>query len=102
MFLKRLSILASMLVAACVPSQYRVVPTYGALTQSQAELVAWRAAVKANTKAAYRAFIRAYPNSRYVPLATSRISTAVTTKPVAVKIVPKAGTKLQTGKPGVY
>jgi hypothetical protein len=80
MFLKRLSILGSMLLAACVPSQRLPGPQMPANcynnSPSSSELAAWRAAIRQNTRSAYRAFIRSYPRSCFVPMATAKISAA--------------------------
>jgi hypothetical protein len=94
MFLRRLSILGSMLLAACVPSQRNVGPVSGApdcynYSPSKSELAAWRAAIRANTASAYRSFIRKYPRSCYVPMATAKISMKVEQKPVTVKKLPR-------------
>jgi hypothetical protein len=78
MFLKRLSILGSMLLAACVPSQRLPGPQTPANcynnSPSTTELAAWRRAVRQNTRSAYRAFINAYPRSCFVPMATAKIA----------------------------
>jgi hypothetical protein len=94
MFLRRLSILGSMLLAACVPSlridsPIVVAPNCYNFFPSKTEQAAWRAALRANTASAYRSFIRTYPRSCYVPAATARISTAVEKKPVTVRNVPR-------------
>lgn len=94
MFLRRLSILGSMVLAACVPWQRNVGPISGApncydYSPSKTELAAWRAAIRTNTAGAYRSFIKKYPRSCYVAMATARISTTVEKKPVAVKKLPK-------------
>lgn len=88
MLLRRLSILASMLVAACVPAQLnqrsdKPSGGYHDAAPSRAELAAWRAAIRENSPRGYRGFIRKYPRSRYVALATSRIATAVPKQRVA-------------------
>lgn len=94
MFLKRLSILGSMFLAACVPSLRIDSSILGAPNcydyyPSRIEQAAWRVTVRHNTASAYRSFIRKYPRSCYVPTATARISTAVQKKPVAVRNVPR-------------
>jgi hypothetical protein len=105
MFLRRLSILGSMLVAACVPTQRTYGPTSGApncynYAPSQTELAAWRATIRANTASAYRSFIRTYPQSCYVAMATARISTAVEKKPPPlVRKVPKTVPVKQPPRP---
>ena len=92
--LRRLSVLGSLLLAACVPtpgpgnsglavSCYDKVPT-------KAEAAAWRSAQNANSAKAYRAFINSYPRSCYVPAATAKLSTVVTKKPMTVRTVPPA------------
>lgn len=95
MFFKRLSVLGSMLLASCVPSQWvggrtSTAPDCYDYAPTKSELAAWRAAIRQNTSNAYRSFIRQYPRSCYVPLATARISTAVEKRPVTVKNVPRA------------
>lgn len=94
MLLKRFSVLASMLLAACVPSQWVGSRTSGApncydYSPTKSELAAWRAAIRQNTSNAYKSFIRQYPRSCYVPLATARISTAIEKRPVTIRNVPK-------------
>ena len=82
--LRRLSVLGTLLLTACVPS---LGP--GSLTTTidcfnkpptKAESAAWRSAQRVNTAKAYRRFINSYPRSCYVPAATAKIS-APTQKP---------------------
>lgn len=88
--LRRLSILASLLVAACVPAGgpnstancHNNPPT-------KAEAMAWRSAQRSNSAKSYRAFINSYPKSCYVPAAASKISGTVQKKPAVVRNVPK-------------
>jgi hypothetical protein len=107
MFLRRLSILGSMLLAACVPSLRIDSSVSGApncydYSPSKTELAAWRAAIRGNTPSAYRSFIRKYPRSCYVPLATARISTAVERKPVTVRNVPRTAVVAERPRRGTY
>jgi hypothetical protein len=102
MMLRRLSILGSLLLAACVPFQgpslapssaascYNKVPT-------NAEAMAWRSALRVNTDKSYRGFINNYPRSCYVPMATKKLATAVTRKPVVVRSVPRSTRTTRTG-----
>ncbi|MBA9034731.1 hypothetical protein ACU8MP_35095 (plasmid) [Rhizobium leguminosarum] len=87
--LRKISILGTLILASCTSqgsnmtlasmmSGYRGAPT-------SAETVAWRNAQRSNTDQAYRNFISQYPNSSYVPVATSRITRSVNPKPVAVR-----------------
>ncbi|MBY4611243.1 hypothetical protein K6M90_26725 [Rhizobium sp. 9T] len=87
--LRKISILGTLILASCTShgsnmtlasmiSGYRGAPT-------AAEEVAWRNARRSNTDQAYRNFISTYPNSSYVPVATSRITRSVKPRPVAVR-----------------
>ncbi len=92
--LRRLSILGSLLLAACVPAGYNVPPGSAASCYTrpptQAEAGAWRNARQVNTARAYRDFINAYPRSCYVPAATEKLSALAQRKPVVVRNVPKS------------
>jgi hypothetical protein len=94
MFLKRLSILGSMLLAACVPSQRLPGPQTPANcynnSPSTIELAAWRYAVRQNTRSAYRAFINSYPRSCFVPMATAKIANVAEKKKPPIRNVPKS------------
>lgn len=94
--LRRLSVLGTLLLAACTPQGpglslntlancYTNVPT-------DAEAAAWRAAQRANTARAYRSFITRYPKSCYAPVASARLGRLVEKKPPVVRNVPKAKT----------
>lgn len=90
MLLKRLSVLATMILAACVPSTgpgQNAPASQFNKTATRAEADAWRAAQNADTPAAYRAFIRSYPRSRYVPAATERISATAKKSPLSLRNV---------------
>lgn len=101
MMLRRLSVLGSLLLAACVPFQgldlapsptascYNKVPT-------KAEAMAWRSALRVNTDRSYRRFINSYPRSCYVPMATKKLSAAVTKKPTIVRNVPRSKNTTRT------
>jgi hypothetical protein len=99
---RRLSVLGTLLLAACTPQGPGLSKT--ALSScvtnapSSAEAAAWRAAVKNKTAQAYRSFINNYPNSCYTPLATARLSTLVDKKPTVVRNLPKTGIRVL--KPG--
>ena len=91
--LRRLSVLGSLLLAACVPAQGPGGALYGQAScyitpPTRAEAAAWRAAQSTNTARAYRAFINNYPRSCYVPAATDRLSRVVTKKPPPVRNPP--------------
>jgi hypothetical protein len=100
--LRRLSVLGSLLLAACVPFQgldltpsaaascYNKVPT-------KAEAMAWRSAQRVNTDKSYRGFINNYPRSCYVPMATKKLSAAVTKKPTIVRNVPSSRNTTRIG-----
>jgi hypothetical protein len=91
MLLRRLSILGSMILTACVPSiGSKPVPPANCYNQTptRPELAAWRAAVRQNTAEAYRSFIRQYPNSCYVPMATAKIGNVVKQTPPPIRNVP--------------
>ena len=85
MFLKRLSILGSMLLTACVPAQRAPGPQTPAEcysnSPSQIELAAWRGAVRQSTKSAYRQFINRFPRSCFVPTAAARIANVAERQP---------------------
>ena len=92
--LRRLSVLGSLLLAACVPQGMGVAPSYplGCYTKvpTKAEAMAWRSAQRVNTAKSYRGFINSYPRSCYVPAATDKLGAVVTKKPTVVRNVPKA------------
>lgn len=93
--LRRLSILGSLLLAACVPSLVpSVAPNDPAScynkAPTKAEAMAWRSALRVNTDKSYRGFINTYPRSCYVPMATKKLTTAVTRKPTVVRNVPRS------------
>lgn len=94
MFLKRLSILGSMVLAACVPSLRAPGPQTPAEcynnSPSVLELIAWRAAVRQNTKGAYRSFIQAHPQSCFVGMATAKIAGAAERTKPPIRNVPKS------------
>ena len=92
---RRLSILGTLLLAACVPSYGP-----GALTSTascfnkaptKAETTAWRKALTANTAKAYRAFINAHPRSCYVPQATEKLSSVVKRPPSVARDIAGGG-----------
>lgn len=90
MMLRRLSILGSLLLAACVPSLGPAGWTpsgYHNKVPTKAEAAAWRATQRANTASAYRAFINSYPRSRYVPAATAKLSAVVKKRPPVIRDV---------------
>lgn len=90
--LRRLSVLGSILLAACVPATgpgakdtaacYDKVP-------SKAEAMEWRSAQRVNTAKSYRKFISLYPRSCYVPMATAKLSKFVDKKAPPVRNLPK-------------
>jgi hypothetical protein len=100
--LRRLSILGSLLLAACVPQ--------GGLTPIKAascalnpptgpEAMAWRSAKRVNTAKSYRGFINNYPHSCYVPAASAKLGTGVGKNKLVVRDVPKTkGNRLGTAK----
>ncbi|RJG45625.1 hypothetical protein [Mesorhizobium sp. DCY119] len=95
--LKRFSVLGSVLLAACVPFQRMAAPTpvsrvdtCNPVPFNLAEKLAWHAALKQNTSAAYRSFIKNHPRSCYVPMAKAKMSRAVVAKPVTMRNIPKA------------
>jgi hypothetical protein len=103
--LRRLSILGSLLLAACVPGLGPgVAPTISCYTKvpTKAEAGAWRSAQKANTPKAYRAFINSYPRSCYVPAATAKLSSVVTKKKTVVRNVPPAKPPKPAGPDNSY
>lgn len=90
--LRRLSILGSLLLAACVPQVPQVMPTaYYNKVATKAEANAWRAAQRLNTANAYRTFINSYPRSRYVPMAIERLSVIVKKSPSVVRVLSGSG-----------
>ena len=93
--LRRLSVLGSLLLAACVPALGPSVPPGSAAScynkvPSRAEAAAWSAAKNVNSAQAYRAFINNYPRSCYVPAAVDRLSKITTKKPPVVRPVKPA------------
>jgi hypothetical protein len=93
--LRRLSILGSLLLAACVPQGPGIGPQQSAncyfKPPTKAEAMAWRSAQRVNTAKSYRKFINAYPRSCYVPEASYKLSTTVPKKPTTVRNIPPAG-----------
>jgi hypothetical protein len=94
MFLKRLSVLGSVLLAGCLPWQRVSGPTTTApncydYSPSKTELTAWRSAIRQNTANGYRSFIKKYPRSCYVPMATAKISTGVQKTQPKMRNVPQ-------------
>lgn len=89
--LRRLSILGSLLLAACVPMKDLNAPDPRPARMQSAgnELADWRHAQRENTRAAYRNFIRRHPKSRFVGIATLRMKTAVAGKPAVRRVMPK-------------
>jgi hypothetical protein len=99
--LRRLSILGSLLLAACVPSLGPIMAPSNAAScynkvPTKAEAMAWRSALRVNTDKSYRGFINNYPRSCYVPMATKNLATAVTRKPVVVRNVPRSENTTRT------
>lgn len=93
---RRLSVLGTLLLAACTPQGPGV--TLSALANcysnapSDAEASAWREARRADTAKAYRSFVKKYPGSCYVPIATARLSRVVEKKPAVVRNLPRQQT----------
>ncbi len=102
MMLRRLSILGSLLLAACVPTQVPQLQPSGYYNKvaTKAETADWRAAQRANTAAAYRAFINKYPRSRFVPAATARLSAIVKKKSPNIRDLTGGGVGGNTGASG--
>lgn len=92
--LKRVSVLLSVFLTACVPSWRPSTPPPPESTNCQntpptaAEAAAWRSAQRLNTRESYRAFLGRYPRSCYAASAVSRLKTTVQKKPVAVRKLP--------------
>ena len=91
--LRRLTILGSLLLAACVPQGMGQQQSSNCYFKppTKAEAMAWRSAQRVNTAKSYRKFINAYPRSCYVPEASYKLSTTVPKKPTTVRNVPPAG-----------
>ncbi len=86
--LRRISILGTLILASCTPqgSNMTLASMFsGYRAPTSAETVAWRNAQRSNTDQAYRNFISQYPDSSYVPAATSRLTKSVNRAPVAVR-----------------
>ena len=94
--LRRLSILGSLLLAACVPAQWpgSVAPPTSCYNKvpTPVEAMAWRSAQRVNSAKAYRAFINNYPRSCYVPAATDKLSAVVKKPPPVVRVISGGGT----------
>src|SRR3954452_9902295 len=86
---RRLSVLGTLLLAACTPQGpflssnslancYTNVPT-------KDEAAAWNTASRANTAKAYRSFVNKYPKSCYAPVATARLTGNVERVPANVR-----------------
>ena len=93
MMLRRLSVLGSLLLAACVPTQVPELQPAGYYNKvtTRAERADWRATRRADTAQAYRAFINKYPKSRYVPAAIERLKVVVKKKPPTVRRIKESG-----------
>jgi hypothetical protein len=92
--LRRLSILGSLFLAACVPQGVGIAPINTAncynKVPTKAEAMAWRSAQRVNTSKAYRGFINSYPRSCYIPAASAKLGAVVSKKPTVVRNVPRA------------
>ena len=92
--LKRVSVLLSVFLTACVPSfRFPAPPTPEASNcqntpPSAAESADWSRAQRLNTRESYRAFLARYPRSCYAGTAVSRMKTTVQKQPVAVRNLP--------------
>src|SRR5262245_12565557 len=93
--LRRLSVLGTLLLAACtsqgpnlsidsLANCYSNVPT-------REEAAAWSAARRADTAKAYRSFIHKYPKSCYAPVATAKLTDNVQRIPSTVRNLPEGG-----------
>jgi hypothetical protein len=104
MKLRRLSVLGSLLLAACIPTQVPELHPSGYYNRvaTREETAAWRAAQRANTAHAYRAFINNYPRSRYVPAATAKLRSVVKKRPPTIRIFEGAGSNQGGGGRGGY
>src|SRR5262245_9004953 len=90
--LRRLSILGSLLLTACVPQGIGPQQSAGCYNNppTEAEAMAWRSAQRVNTAKSYRKFINSYPRSCYVPDASYKLSSTVPKQPTVVRNVPPA------------
>lgn len=97
--LRRLSILGSLLLAACVPTYVPPLQPSGYYNRvaTKAETAAWREAQRINTARAYRNFIHQYPRSRYVPAATAKLKAIVNKPPPVIRDVFGSGSGGQGG-----
>lgn len=97
--LRRLSILGSLLLAACVPNYVPPLQPSGYYNRvaTKEETAAWRAALRINTANAYRTFIHQYPRSRYVPAATAKLSAIVNRRQPDIRNISGAGNASQGG-----
>lgn len=89
--LKRVSVLFSVFLTACVPSWTYppFAPTNARNCQSappsRVESADWRRAQKLNTRQSYQAFLAKHPRSCYGNLAVERMKKGVQRQPVAVR-----------------
>jgi len=89
--LKRVSVLFSVFLTACVPSwpYLTYAPPNASSCQntppSAAESAAWRRAQRMNTRQAYQAFLARYPRSCYGSSAVARMKTTVQRQPVTTR-----------------
>src|SRR5690349_11200727 len=99
---RRLSVLGTLLLAACTPQGpnlsvnslancYFNVPT-------KAESDAWNAARRANTAKAYRSFIHKYPKSCYAPVATARLTGNLQRTPATIRDLPGGQGDVNAGR----
>ena len=91
--LKRISVLFSVVLAACVPSMRSNAPAPQANSCQNAvptamEASEWRRAQRVNTRDAYRAFLLKYPRSCYAAFATLKMKRTVQQQPVVVRRMP--------------
>jgi hypothetical protein len=91
--LRRISVLFSVILAACIPTTRSNAPAPQANSCQNAaptaiEASEWRRAQRVNTREAYRAFLMKYPRSCYAPFAALKMQRTVQQQPVVVRRMP--------------
>lgn len=89
--MKRLSVLFTVFLTACLPMRVETPPRPAGPCDTQpptaAEAAAWQNATSRKTRNAYRDFLMSYPRSCYAALATERMRAAPRPAPVTVRRV---------------
>jgi len=102
--LRRLTVIGSMLLAACVPvrSPAPLPSGYYNKEATRQETADWAAAQRVNTADAYRAFVNRHPKSRYAPAAIEKIRVIVAIGKPTIRNVARRGVESGGGRERSY